>query len=102
MSDAAAPGALSVSVVFARADGYWTSALALPVGATVADALRQLQDDLEYQQVQPEIAGLAIFGRVVGEDARLHEGDRLELLRALVADAKQARRERAVAPKRRS
>ncbi len=102
MSDAAAPRVLSVSVVFARAEGYWATDLTLPAGATVADALRQLQNTLDYQQVQPEIAGLAIFGRVVGEDARLHEGDRLELLRALVADAKQARRARAVLPKRRS
>ncbi len=79
MSAEPAPVPLAVSVVFARAEGYWTIALALPEGATVGDVLRQLQDEPEFVRVQPEIAGLAIFGRTVGEDTRLHCGDRLEL-----------------------
>ena len=38
---------------------------------------------------------MAVFGRRVSDATILHDGDRLELLRALVIDPKQARRRRA-------
>jgi len=41
------------------------------------------------------LAGMAIFGRRVSADAVLHDGDRLELLRVLTIDPKEARRRRA-------
>jgi putative ubiquitin-RnfH superfamily antitoxin RatB of RatAB toxin-antitoxin module len=43
--------------------------------------------------VEPDI--LAIFGRTATPDSALHDGDRVEVLRPLRADPKQARRERA-------
>ena len=96
-----APAMLAVSVVFAREASYWTIALVVPSGASVGDVLERLHGDARYQQHKAEIAGLAIFGRRVTEDTRVHDGDRVELLRALVADPKQARRERAGVAKRR-
>ena len=42
-----------------------------------------------------EFVGLAVFGLAAGGDTRLHDGDRVELLRALQVDPKQARRLRA-------
>jgi putative ubiquitin-RnfH superfamily antitoxin RatB of RatAB toxin-antitoxin module len=38
---------------------------------------------------------LAVFGRLVTPASALHEGDRIEVLRPLLADPKQRRRERA-------
>ena len=43
----------------------------------------------------PDVAGLAIHGRRASADTRLEEGDRVELLRALELDPKEARRRRA-------
>ncbi|PJK12553.1 RnfH family protein [Lysobacteraceae bacterium NML120232] len=43
------------------------------------------------------LAGMAVFGKRASDTTVLHEGDRLELLRALVADPKQSRRKRAEA-----
>ncbi|MDO4709933.1 MAG: RnfH family protein [Pseudomonadota bacterium] len=40
---------------------------------------------------------MAVFGKRVTETTVLHEGDCLELLRALLADPKQSRRKRAEA-----
>ena len=56
----------------------------------VADALRAAgwQDDAD-------IVAWAVHGVRVAPDARLREGDRLELLRPLLADPKDARRRRA-------
>ena len=64
-----------------------TRALRLPQGSRVADALAA--------------AGLAsaekfgIFGRVVGPDTPLADGDRVEVYRPLLLDPKEARRRRA-------
>ena len=63
--------------------------LELAEGATVADALRLLPFDLTG------CAGLAIHGERAIDASVLHDGDRLELLRALVIDPKTARRVRA-------
>jgi uncharacterized protein len=101
MNTTAGPVMLAVSVVFAREDSYWSIPLSLPAGSRVGDALAALRGDARHEQAKAEIAGLAIFGRLVNEESPLHAGDRVELLRALVADPKQARRERAGVPKRR-
>jgi hypothetical protein len=62
----------------------------LPAGACLEDALAAsgwLPD--------ATITGYAIFGQRAGPETPLHEGDRVELLRALEADPKEARRRRA-------
>ena len=58
--------------------------------ATVAVALRAAGWALDA-----EFIGLAVFGVAAGPDTPLQEGDRVELLRALQVDPKQARRLRA-------
>lgn len=64
-------------------------------GATVADALAAsgFGDD--------GAAGYAIFGERALATTLLHDGDRVEVLRPLQADPKQARRRRAAEAKRR-
>jgi len=61
----------------------------LPDGATVADALMATGWSLV------DITGVAIFGERVERDTPLHDGDRVELLRPLLIDPKDARRLRA-------
>lgn len=62
----------------------------VPEAATVADALRAAGMDND-----PEITGYAIFAVAARLDSPLREGDRLELLRPLTIDPKEARRRRA-------
>jgi putative ubiquitin-RnfH superfamily antitoxin RatB of RatAB toxin-antitoxin module len=59
-------------------------------GACAGDAL-----DSAGWRLDAEFVGLAIFGQAANARTVLHEGDRLELLRALQVDPKQARRLRA-------
>ena len=74
-----------------RFDSVW---LELAAGATVAVALSAAgwRDD-------PEAGGYAVFGVRATRETELREGDRLELLRPLVADPKDARRRRAESTK---
>jgi putative ubiquitin-RnfH superfamily antitoxin RatB of RatAB toxin-antitoxin module len=63
--------------------------LELPAGATVREAVVATGwgDD-------PETLAYAVFGQRVDGDAVLRDGDRIELLRPLLADPKEARRQR--------
>jgi len=63
--------------------------LELPEGACVDDALQA--SGLGF----PALAGIAVYGERVTPAHLLRDGDRLELLRPLRLDPKQARRKRA-------
>ncbi|MEP7063387.1 MAG: RnfH family protein [Betaproteobacteria bacterium] len=56
---------------------------------------------VERLQLDPAALQYAIFGQRARADTRLADGDRVELTRPLVVDAKRARRERAKATPRR-
>ncbi|TLX22366.1 RnfH family protein [Thermomonas fusca] len=64
--------------------------LELAVGACVGDAL-----EAAGWRLEGEFVALAVFGQTATLHTRLHAGDRIELLRALQCDPKQARRRRA-------
>lgn len=86
---------MHVTLVFAPAPRQVLEApLALPEGATVADALRASGWLERFKDV--EDLSLAVWGRRCAPSHVLRQGDRLELLRALRVDPKVARRERFV------
>lgn len=58
--------------------------------ASVGDALA-----VAGWALDAEFVGLAVFGQTATMATRLHDGDRIELLRGLQLDPKQARRLRA-------
>lgn len=78
--------ALTVEVIDARPEGARIAQVRLPAGATVRDALAA--SGLTADQV-------GIFGKRVTMDARLADGDRVEIYRPLKLDPKEARRKRA-------
>lgn len=63
--------------------------LELPAGACVADAVRMAGWDIEGY-------GIAIFGERADLSRPLQDGDRVEVLRPLTTDPKEARRRRAL------
>jgi len=86
---------LRVEVVYAAAPhDVRRTELTLPSQATVADALRasRLLEGLSAEAADALQAG--IWGRAATLDARLRDGDRVELTRSLLVDPKQARRQR--------
>ncbi|MFT3762336.1 MAG: RnfH family protein [Pseudoxanthomonas sp.] len=85
---------MKIEVVRAWPRRFESAALELADGATVADAVAAAGfADAE------EVAGYAVFGVIAEAGTRLHEGDRVELLRPLLADPKEARRRRAQKPR---
>ena len=90
-----APAPLRVEVCYAEPDRAWRIDVVLPEGATVAQALAAADLPGRIPGLSVDPARLAVFGRPVGLDDGLFDGDRVEVLRPLLADPKQARRERA-------
>jgi len=84
---------LRVEVVRALPGRQEIVAVELEQGATVRAALLAAGMPLD----QP----VGIFGRRAALDARLADGDRVEIYRPLRADPKEARRRRALSRKRR-
>ena len=81
---------MRIEVIRAWPRRHESMMLALPEGATVADALAAFAFP---QQEMP--AAVAIHGETVALDQPLRDGDRVELLRPLLLDPKEARRRRA-------
>lgn len=69
-------------------------ALALPAGATLAQALATCRVREEFPDLSPERLSVGIWGRKAGLNHRLQDQDRVEVYRALKVDPKVARRER--------
>jgi putative ubiquitin-RnfH superfamily antitoxin RatB of RatAB toxin-antitoxin module len=68
----------------------------LPEGSTAAEALSRSGLPGQFPGMDVAELGYAVFGRAIGPQTILRDGDRLELLRPLIADPKQARRRRAL------
>lgn len=87
------PAPLRVQVIRGWPRRFDAVELELPAGATVADAIAASGYGIEG------VGGFAIHGeRAVGSTA-LRDGDRVELLRPLEMDPKEARRRRAAGGK---
>ena len=82
---------LRVQVILAWPRRAQSVMLELPTGATVGDAVAASGLELEG------ISGYAIHGERANAAHPLRDGDRVELLRPLQVDPKEARRRRAAA-----
>lgn len=87
---------MSVAVAWATPGAQDVVALRLPAGATVGDAVVRsaLAGPWGFD---PERVSLAIAGRRVRAATPLRDGDRIDVLRPLLVDPKDARRRRAEA-----
>lgn len=84
---------MKVEVVMAWPRRFESTWLELTDGATVGDAVERCGLPMD------EVVAIAVHGARVERDAVLRDGDRIELLRPLQADPKDARRRRAARPK---
>lgn len=86
---------MRVSVVLALADRQEVVELSLGEGATVADALARSGFAARFPELDLDAAQVGVWSRPCGRQARLRDGDRVEVYRPLSADPKEMRRRRA-------
>ncbi len=87
--------ALKVEVVYALPGGEDVSTVSLAPGATASDAVIASGVITRHPEIDLARHKLGVFGKVVRRDARVADGDRVEIYRALAVDPKEARRKRA-------
>ena len=80
-------GLMEIEIIADLPDGLRRQVVHLASGATARDALQAsgLAD-------RPQARHLGCHGRLISPDTVLQKGDRVELLRPLLADPKEARR----------
>jgi hypothetical protein len=86
---------IKVSVLYALPEAATEIALELAPPVRVADALRESRIGERHPEIDVARCDVGIFGRRVGRDALLADGDRVEIYRPLQADPKTLRRARA-------
>lgn len=92
----APPEPIRVEVVLALPRRCWRVELVLPSGATAETALARSGLAALAPEVDFADTSLAIHGRAVDAGEALSDGDRVEILRPLLADPKAVRRARAL------
>jgi len=85
-----------VEVVLAFPERQELVSLELPAGSTVADAIDQSGLAGMFENFEPDLNKVGIFGHKVPMDQLLRNGDRVEIYRPLIADPKEVRRQRAL------
>ncbi len=85
---------IDVEVAYAEPARQFLRRIALPAGATIADAIAASGLEGELGIDASKLA-TGIWSKPKPRDTRLADGDRVELYRLLTADPKEARRRRA-------
>jgi uncharacterized protein len=75
--------------------GALRQSVEMPVGSPIAEIRNHSELRSELAVAWDQAAGFSVFGEKRGLQSRLEHGDRVELLRPLQADPKEARRLRA-------
>ncbi len=86
------PGRLAIEVVFALPARQELISLTVDPGTTVAMAIRQCAIGDLFPEENLANCQAGIWGKPVGRDHPLKDGDRLELYRPLLMDPREARR----------
>ncbi|WP_241505886.1 RnfH family protein [Parahaliea mediterranea] len=92
---------IHVEVAYALPDKQAIVPLQVAQGTTAIDAVRRAGLDRQFEGLDIDNAKLGIFGKVVGPQQALREGDRVEVYRPLIADPKEVRKARAARVKER-
>lgn len=95
-----APPLINVEVVFVSPEQQQLRAVRLAVGCTAAAAIEAAGMSNLWLNAAGEPLPLARFGRLISSEQVLGEGDRVEILRPLLADPKDQRHQRVRAAKR--
>ena len=86
---------IEVEVAYARPDQQVILTVRVPAGATIEDALRRSGLLERFAEIDLAVNKVGVFGKASRLDAGLEPGDRVEVYRPLIADPKEARKQRA-------
>lgn len=86
---------IRVEVAYAKLDEQVLLELEVDAGITLKEAVELTSILEQFPEVDLAINKVGIFGKLAKLDAKLTEGDRVEIYRPLIADPKEQRKKRA-------
>ncbi len=86
---------INIEVVYGLPHEQTLLRKAVPVGATVAEAIQASGILEKYPEIDLATSKLGIFGKLTKADTVLRDKDRIEIYRPLIADPKEVRKKRA-------
>jgi putative ubiquitin-RnfH superfamily antitoxin RatB of RatAB toxin-antitoxin module len=86
---------INIEVVYALSDQQTLLRQSVAAGTTVGQAIEQCGVLGKHPEISLAKNKLGIFGKLTKADAVLRDKDRIEIYRALIADPKEVRRQRA-------
>jgi putative ubiquitin-RnfH superfamily antitoxin RatB of RatAB toxin-antitoxin module len=89
------PDTIRVEVVYGTAKKQRLLALEVEPGCTAGEAIERSGIREHFPEIATQPEAIGIFGRKVGLQQQLRQGDRVEIYRPLIADPKEVRRRRA-------
>jgi putative ubiquitin-RnfH superfamily antitoxin RatB of RatAB toxin-antitoxin module len=93
---------IEVEIVYALPLAQDVDRLRVPAGTTVAEAIERSAIPSRHPGAGVNLERVAVLGRLAAPDTVLHDLDRIEILRPLTIDPKEARRLRASTRRRRA
>ena len=84
---------VSISIVYALVDRQHVVKLNVPTGTSVAEALERSTFLEQFPELRAAPVNCAIYSRVVALTQIVAHGDRIEILRPLLIDPKEHRRQ---------
>ena len=88
-------GTVRVEVIYATPEAADVVSLELPAGSTVRDAVVASGMADRHPEIDLSRQKYGVFGKSHSLEAKLRDGDRVEIYRPLTMDPKEARRRRA-------
>jgi len=89
-----------VEVAYARPENQVILQVRVPVGSSIEQVIRISGILDRFPEIDLSAQKVGVFGRLRRPDDELQPGDRVEIYRALIADPKQVRKERAAKGKK--
>lgn len=90
---------IEVEVAYARPDKQIIIAVKTRAGTTVEEVILQSAILRQFPEIDLARNKVGVFGRLAALDTPVRAGDRVEIYRALIADPKEVRRQRAARDK---
>lgn len=87
---------MEVEVMYAELEKVWQFSMRVPVNSTVADAIAIARQSQSWPNIEIKSDLLSVFGQAATLQTKLHEFDRVEILRPLLIDPMDARRGRVI------
>lgn len=91
---------IKVEVAYARPDAQVIIPLDVRAGTTMEEAIRYSGIQERFPEIDLAVNKVGVFGKLGKLGAVLREGDRVEIYRALLADPKEVRKQRAAQGKK--